>query len=252
MLKDSFPYRLLAKPDEVFAAFADGRAGWGWPLALYAASTALSAAMLELLPPAFLAEVTGGAALSGGHGFSWYFAVGLPAGLLFDLFACACLCAFAPFLKAGKLGYRLAAIALAVAAYVFFFLLPSPALQPLKWAAALLAASGAARAGLARRADLGALFKVVLSLALLTIGAELCGAAAAFAGSTDAYIAAQLAFAVAAVYYLGRAGAGYFDTTTAKAAAAALAALAATLAFFSSLGAIGLITKELAEALLLI
>lgn len=252
MLKDSFPYRLLAEPGAVFAELADGRAGWSWPVGLYAASAAVSAASLMLLPPDFLAEVSGGAALKGGHGFAWYLAVGLPGGLLFDLFACACLCLFAPFLRTGRLAWRLAAVVLGVASYAFFFMLPSPALAWPKRLAVLLAAAGAARAGFARRKDLAPLLKAALALALLSIAAELCGAAAAAAASPDAYLAGQVVFALASLYYLGRAGALYFGTGTAKAAAAALAAMAAALAFFSSLGAVGLLSKDLAEALLLI
>lgn len=254
MPKDLFPVKLLLKPAEVFAEIAAGRAGWGWPLALYAASVASSAAMLRWLPPQFLAEVSGGAGPSAGHGFGWYLAVGLPGGLAFNLLFSACLCLFLPFVKAGRLPYRLAALALGTGAYGFFFLLPfaGQAFYAAKWLAVLLALTLTVRAATARPAVCRSVFHTLLALSLLTLGAEAAGALAALAGSANAYLTGQLAFAGAALVYLGKAGAQYFETTTAKASVAALAAMIAALVFFSSLGAIGLLSKDLMEAMLMI
>ncbi|HNW43873.1 MAG TPA: hypothetical protein PKI19_05160 [Elusimicrobiales bacterium] len=255
MFKDFFPVKVLFRPAETFAAIASGKTGWAWPLALYCASAAASAHALCSLPPEFLAAAAPGVQLAQDRGFWWYLAVGLPGGLAFALFFCALLSAFLPYISAGRLPARLAALVTAAGAYGFFFLLPfktAPAYNGAARLLALLAAGGAAGLAARSRPLYARLLKAMLALSALTLAADALGAAAAAAGSVAAYSAGQYFFAALALVYLVKAAAAFQATTAARAAAAVVPAMLAGLAFLFSLSVLGVLSPEIFQALLLI
>ena len=254
MFKDVFPVKLIFKPAETFSALAAGEIGWGWPLALSGASAAASAFTLCSLPPEFLAEVTSGVKLAPGRGFLWYLSVGLPGGLGFTLFFCVLLAAFLPYIKAGRLPVRLALLMLGTGAYGFFFLLPFKT-AAYTLAARLLAALAAAfaiRTAAVSRLFCARLAKAVLALSILTLAADAVGAAAALAGSVIAYNAGQYFFAALALAYTVKAAAAFSGASAARAAAAVVPAMLAAAAFLFSLSALGLLSPEIFQTLLLI
>ncbi|OGS12443.1 MAG: hypothetical protein A2234_06970 [Elusimicrobia bacterium RIFOXYA2_FULL_58_8] len=255
MTKDFFPLKLLLNPYETCVEIAAGKTGWFWPLASFCASTTASTLLLCSLPPDFLAEVTGGMALVSGKNFWWHAAVGLSGALGFTLFFCSLLAAFLPFIKSGRLPLRLAFLVFATAAYGFFFLLPFKAAPVYTGAARLLAVMAAGFAvwtAAVNKHHYTRLVKAVMSLSLITLAADISGAAAALSGSVTAYNTIQYLFAVLALAYLAKAASAFFKTSTARTTAAIIPAMLASAAFLFSLSSLGLLSPDIFQVLLLI
>ena len=253
MLKELFPIKLLFRPAEVFSELASGTTGWGWPLALYAASVLSSSLLLSLVPASFLAAASPDLPAAPGMSFPGYLAAGLPGGLAFAVFFCALLCAFAGWLRSGRLMFRLPVPASVAAGYGFFFVLRLHARWGdwAGWLAAAAALSFALRSAWTYRRMYPALLKALLAISLFTALSNLAGGAAAAAGSPEAYKWTTYLFAFIALAWLTKAAAAIADVTPARAFAAAVPALLGTAAFFFSLSALGAISPETFQALLM-
>ena len=66
MLKDIFPVKFIIRPSAAFAEIAEGKAGWAWPLAVYAASIISSALLLSAVPAEFMARASSDLPTPGG------------------------------------------------------------------------------------------------------------------------------------------------------------------------------------------
>lgn len=251
-MKKSFPLLLLTRPSDAFGDIAAGREGWAWPLALYAAGAALSAALASWLPPEYMQAAFEGLTPAR-HGFGFNLAVSLAGGMVFTLFTCALLAAFASFIKEGRLALRLAPPAAGVAAYgllaAVFFRLGPPA--PAGLAAAAPAAAFAAWAALRDRRAYAALLKAVLAVSAVEILSALASAAAALAGSTAAFSVLQYIFSFISLVWTVKALGALYGAGGARGTAAALLALLGSAAFAFLLFAAGLLRPELFQAALL-
>lgn len=254
MLKDFFPVKLILSPAEVFAEIAAGKTGWGWPLALYAASILSSALLLSLVPAAFLAAAAPDFPAAAGLTFWGYLGAGLPGGLAFAFFFCALLRAFSGWLKSGRLMLRLPVPAAGVAAYAFFFMLKihargGGAAGWLAAAAALVFALRSARPG---RREYPALLKAFLAISLFTLISNLAGGAAALSGSPQVYRWSEYLFAFLSITWLTKAVMPITGTTAARAFTATVPALLGAAAFFFSLFALGALSSEVLQVLFLL
>ncbi|MHB0995990.1 MAG: hypothetical protein ACYC2I_06445 [Elusimicrobiales bacterium] len=253
MTKDPFPVRLVLRPGQSFADISSGRAGWAWPLALYAAAAVTSAALAALVPPDFLARASTDLPAPPAGGFWQALAAGLPGGLLFNAFFCALIAAFSTVLSGGRLMFRLPLPAAAVAGYAFFFILRLNAAWggAAGWLAAGAAAAAAGWAALALRGRFLALLRLMLALSLFTVAADLACAAAAFADSPRAYMGAQYAFAIISLVWLVRGAAAACGLSAARTFAAVLPALLGAAAFAFSLFTLGVVSSQLFQMLLM-
>lgn len=254
-ITDPFPVKVLLQPEAAFSDLAAGRRGWGWPLGVYALSICLAALLFTLLPPQYLADSLEGFSLSRDRGFFYYFPAALAGGLALTLFLSALVSALARFLGGGRLSVRLAGAAALIGA----FGLLAAALHGAEGgrrAAGLAAAAAAALfagwAGYSDRKNFPALLKCLLSVSGLALAGDLCGAAAALAGSVRAYTAAEYLFAVLSLYWSAKAVAAVYGAAKARAAAAVVLGAFGAMAFLFLALNTGLLPEGLFEALLLV
>lgn len=254
MTKDFFPLKLLLRPSECFSGLAAGRAGWGWPLGLYAAAAAASALLITSLSPDFLARASSDLPAAADSSFASALAVGLPGGLAFNAFFCALAVGFAVFVGTGRLMFRLPLPFAAVAGYAFFFILrlDERAGGAAGWAAAGAALAFAAWAAWRSRAVFAALLKLILALSIFALCSDLACAAAALADAPRAYKASEFFFAFLSLGWLVRGTASAAGIPAARAFAAVLPALLGAAAFAFSLHTLGLLSAKVFEMLLLI
>jgi len=252
MFKNIFPVKIIFRPAEAFAEIAEGRAGWAWPLGLYAAATLATAALLAAAPADFLAATAGGLPPPAG-GFPVYFFTGLPGGLAFAFFSCALLAGFAVILRSGRLMLRVPLPAAAAAVYAFFFIARynAHAGGPADLAVAAAALGLAAWAALRDLQAYLRLVKAFLSLSVFSAAAALAGAAALLASAPGAYKAAEYFISFISLVWLIRAASAITGLSTPRALAAAVPALLGTAAFAFSLLALGLVGPEFFQLLLL-
>lgn len=253
MLNKIFPAKVLLKPSESFARIAAGGTGWGWPLGLYALSAACSAFLLSALPPQFIAGSFEGAALPQGRGFLFYLGVSMPGGLLFSLFTCALLSAFAGFLRSGRLSLRLPLAALGTGIYGLLAAAVhgSAALRPAGAAAALAAAGLASWAASRDVKRYSAALKALLAISVISLAADLAGGAAAYAGSIKVYSATAYFFSFLSLVWLAKAAAAVYDAALPRAAAAAVLAVLGSAAFLFLLYNLRLLPEALFQVMLL-
>ncbi|MBI4350631.1 MAG: hypothetical protein HY550_04265 [Elusimicrobia bacterium] len=252
MRTEFFPVKVILKPSEVFSGIAAGETGWGWPLGLYALSTACSALLVSVLPPRFLAEAFEGAALPQGRGALFYLAVSLPGGFLFTLFAAAVLARLTVYLREGRLALRLA---LAAAGTGLFGLLAAAAhgsaAPRAAGAAAALAALGFAFWSALRDKDrYAALLKAMLAVSALSLAGELAGGLAALTGSSGLYTASAYFFSLLSLIWLAKAAAAVFSAAGPRAANAAVLAILASAAFLFLLHNLRLLPPDVFQVLL--
>lgn len=254
MTTDFFPLKLVFRPSEYFSDVAAGRAGWGWPLALYAADAAASALLITNISPDFLARASSDLPTAAGITFASALAAVLPGGLAFNAFFCALAVAFAAFIGKGRLMFRLPLPLAAVAGYALFFILrlDEAAGGAAGWLAAGGALAFAAWAALRSRAVFGAMFKLLLALSVFALASDLACAAAALADAPRAYRAAEFFFAFLSLGWLVRGAAVAAGIPAARAFAAVLPALLGAAAFAFSLHTLGLLSAKVFEMLLLI
>lgn len=252
MIKNSFPVKLILRPSEAFADLGSGAAGWGWPLGLFALAAVSSAALLALVPPAFLAEAAAGLPPKSGS-FSAYLPAGLAGGALFALFSCALLAGFSRLLASGRLMFRVPLPAAAVAAYAFFFVARhnAGAAGPSGWLAAAAALGMAALAAFRAGGAYPALLKAFLSLSVFALLGDACGAVAALAGSAALYTGAEYAFSFLSIAWLARAVCVICGVSVPRAFAAAIPALLGAAAFAFSLMTLGLIPADMFQLMLM-
>ena len=184
MLKDIFPVKLVAAPSAAFADIAGGRTGWAWPLALYAASIFSSSLLLTLVPADFLARASTDLPAPAGLGLGACVAAGLPGGFIFNAFFCALIAAFSPFLRSGRLMFRLPVPAAGVGVYALFFIFRfnSAGGGAAGWLAAAAALAFAGWAALRARGAYPALLKILLGLCVFVLASDLVCAAAVLMG----------------------------------------------------------------------
>lgn len=249
----TFPLRVLTGPSAVFAEIAAGTTGWAWPLALYAASAALSALLSTLLPPEFVQSAFEGLSVPQGRGYLFNLAVALPGGFVFTLFTCSLTAAFSALLSGGRLAPRLALPAAGVGAYglIAAAAFRARAFSPAPAAAALCAAAFAVWAALRDRRRYSALLKAALAISAVTLAADLAAGAAALAGSTAAYTACEYFFSLFSLVWLVKALAAVYGLPGARGAAAAVLAMLGSAAFAFSLYSMGLLPQELFQAVML-
>ena len=254
-LTDLFPLKVLTKPDEAFRGLAGDGAGWARPLALYALAMAAAALLFTLLPPEYLADSFEGFRFSRDRGFAFYFAAAFGGGLGFTFFVSALVSALARFLGKGRLSLRLVgAAALTGGLGLLAAALHGAAggARSFGAAASLAAAAGAGWAGFSDRKRFAALTRCLFAASALALAGDLCGGAAALAGSVRAYTASEYFFSVLALYWGTKAVSAVYGAPKARAAAAvALGALGGAAFLFLLRGA-GLLPDGLFEALLLV
>lgn len=251
MNKYSFPLDIIRRPAKTFQEM--DKTGWAWPLGLYILSAAVSALLLATLPPEFIADSFEGISLPRGRGFVFYFLTSAPFGLLFTAFACALLAALAAFLRKGRLSLRLPAAAAAVlASGILAVAARAPGFQRGAGLATVMAASGlAVWSAWSGREKYPAMLKTLLSLSVITLSGDICGGAAALAGSVPAYTAAQYFFSLLSLIWLAKAVSVIAAESLARAASAAVLALLAGAAFLFLLLNLGLMPPELFQVLML-
>lgn len=252
--KDSFPVTVLLQPAKAFAAIAAGKTGWAWPLGIYALSTAVSVLLFTLLPPEFIAESFEGLTFDPSRGFLFYFTGSLGGGLLFSLFICAMISAIARFLSGGRLSLRLitaglAILALAITAGAMYG--SAGGARAFGIAAAAVAALFGAWAAFSDSKRYPAVLKSFLALSVLALACSLAAGAAALAGSVKAYTGIEYFFSLLSLYWLAKAVAAVYGAARARAAAAAVLAICAGLAFLFLAYNLGLIPKEIFQALMM-
>lgn len=254
MLKDFFPVRVILRPAEVFARIADGRTGWGWPLALYALSITSSTFLLSVLPPQFIAEAFDGAAPPQGRGFGFFLLVAMPGGLLFSLLTCALLSALTGFLRIGRLSLRLPFAALAALAYAILSAAVHnlPGLRPVGIAAALGAAGLASWAVLRDKKRCAAMLKALFALSAINLLSDLTGGIAALSGSVKGYTASEYFFSLLSLIWLAKAAAAVYDTSRPRAVSAAVLAILSSVAFLLLLSSLRLLSPDIFKVLLLV
>lgn len=252
---DLFPLKILLKPDEAFRGLAAERAGWAGPLGVYALAMAASALLFTLLPPQYLAESFEGFAFSRDRGFLFYFAASFGGGLAFTFFLAALVSALARFLGGGRLSLRL----VGAAALTGGFGLLAAALhgapggaRSLGTAAVLAAAAGAGWAGYSDKLRFAALARCLFAISALALAGDLCGGAAALAGSVPAYTGAEYLFSVLALYWGAKAVSAVYGATKARAAAAVVLGALGGAAFLFLVRGAGLLPDGVFEALLLV
>jgi hypothetical protein len=253
MIKDSFPVKLLLKPSETFTAIAEGKTGWAWPLALFAASAVSSALLLALVPADFMAAASSDLPAPSGLGFFSYLAAGLPGGLGFAFFFCALLSDFSSLLKTGRLMLRAPLPLAGVAAYALFFIvrLNAHAGGAAGWAVAGGTLCFSVWAALWYRKTWLGLMQAFFAVSLFTILSDLAGGAAALAGSTGAYKVSEYFFAFISVAWLLKAACAMTGLSGARAFSALLPAMLGAAAFAFSLLTLGVIKPEVFQLLLL-
>lgn len=253
MIKDSFPVKLLLKPAETFSAIAEGRTGWGWPLALFSVSVLSSALLLSLAPADFLAAASTDLPAPAGLGFLNYLAAGFPGGLGFAFFFCALLSDFSSLLKAGRLMLRAPLPLAGVAAYAVFFIvrLNARAGGAAGWAVAAAALIFSVWAALWYRKTWLGLMKAFFAVSIFTIMSDAACGAAALAGSTGAYKVSEYLFAILSLAWLLKAAGAATGLSGARSFCALVPALLGAAAFAFSLLTLGLLKPEVFQLLLL-
>lgn len=227
---------------------------WVLPAALFLTASVSSALLAGRVPPDFLADLAGGGTIPRGGGFFTSLPVCLSGTFGFTAFFSALLCGFAPFLNKGRLARRLPSLLLVPLAYGFFFLLPLKAhlfFRAAQWLLAAAAASFAAGAAWRGRARYAPLMQIMLILSLLTLASDALSWGAVLAGSIPVYTGGQYLFAFVSLVYIARAAAGLFEVPVARAAVAAVAAMLGAAVFVYSLMALGLLSADTFQALML-
>lgn len=250
-----FPVKALFEPEAAFRELAEGRRGWGWPLGLYALSVCLAALLFTLLPPQYLADTLEGFSLSRDRGFFYYFPAALAGGLALTFFLGALVSALSRFLSGGRLSLRLAGAAALIGAFGLLAAAMHGASGGRRAAgiAALAAAALAAGwSGYSDRKAFPALVKCLLSVSVLALAGDLCGAAAALAGSLRAYTAAEYVFAVLSLYWSAKAVSAVYGAAKARAAAAVVLGAFGAMAFLFLALNTRLLPAGFFEALLLV
>lgn len=252
--KESFALTVLLHPAKAFADIAAGKTGWSRPAGVYALSTAVSVLLFTLLPPQFIAESFEGMTFDPGRGFFFYFAGSLGGGLVFSIFICSFISALARFLSGGRLSLRLMGAGLAILAFGITAGAmhgSSGVARLFGLAAAAAAALFAAWAGFSDAIRYPAVLKSFLSLSVLALACSLTAGTAALAGSVKVYTGIEYFFSLLSLYWLTKAVTAIYGAAKARAAAAAVLAICAGLAFLFLVYNLGLIPKELFQALMM-
>ena len=252
--KRYFPVTVLLHPAKAFASIAAGETGWAWPLGAYALSSAVSVLLLTLLPPQFIAASFEGLAFDPGRGFLFYYGSSLIGGLLFSLFICSLISALARFLGEGRLSLRLIAAGLTILGFGITagaMHASAGGARVFGLAAASAAALLAARAGISDWKRYPAVLKSFLALSVLALACSLTAGAAALAGSVRVYIGIEYFFSLLSLYWLAKAVSSVYGAPMARAASAAVLAICAGLAFLFLVYNLGLIPKEIFQALMM-
>jgi hypothetical protein len=252
--RESFPVTVLLHPAKAFGDIAAGKTTWAWPLGVYSLSTAVSVQLFTLLPPQFIAESFEGLTFDPGRSFFFYFGGSLIGGLLFSVFICSILSALARFLREGRLSLRLIAAGLAILAFGITAGAMHGAAgggRVFGFSAAAAAALFAAWAGLSDGKRCAALLKSFLALSVLALACSLTAGTAALAGSVKIYTGIEYFFSLLSLYWLAKAVNAVYGAAGARAAAAAVLAICSGLAFLFLVYNLGLIPKEIFQALMM-
>ncbi len=252
MPREFFPVKLILNPAGTFAAMAEGKTGWLWPLGIYTLSAAVSSALLGYIPPEFTQAAFQGASLPAGRGMLFCFAVAFPGGLAFTAFACALMTAFAPFLKGGRLILRLPAAAACVGAIAMAAALRrgDPAFALPAALAAAAAAWFSVWAAMRRAGIFSALLKAALAVSLIALAGEVAGGAAALAGWKGAYEFAEYFFSFMSLVWIVKACSACTGATVPKSFVAAVLAVLGAAGLCFLLFSLGLITEDVFQTLL--